>query len=293
MSGNLNRVSKSSKFSEFSTARKSLMRDNENISRPDWLPRVISRAVEGQWCTRYLCTTCGAWKFRSSVLSKALTNTGVAETDARAFLRRPGRLDFGRFDRVKVVEEIISELQAIDQSNLPPFDALTIILSDLEGMLGAGEVLDQHLFGTPVGAALSSMRRHEAELATERMEREKKERGNKERRAESKRRYEEWLKTKPAPTPRTERIQSGGGLVHIFLRSLEALSEEERLQVLVNQKWFALEVIPKELVPVEADVALLSEADRKTLTSRIDNRGGPWARLKRKLIKASISAQVE
>ena len=255
------------------------MTTDTNITRPDWLLPIIRTALEDKWCTRFLCTTCVAWKFRSSILLTALIKIGVNEAEARGFVRRPGALNFDRVDREKLAEEIISELRAIDQISLPPRDVLTVILSDLESILGLGESLDRYLSDTPVGTVLSSMRKHEAQIA----EREREEVVNQERRAERKRSHEEWLKTKPDPLPRNERIRSGGGLVHIFLKSFEGLTVEERLRVLAEERWFSLDVIPKELIPLDADLSSLTDANRNALIQKIDKRGGPWAKLKRRL----------
>ena len=265
------------------------MTADANIIRPDWLLPIICSALKDQWCTRFLCTTCGAWKFRSSILLMALIKIGVNEAEARGFVRRPGGLNFDRFDREKLAEEIISELRAIDQNSLPPRDVLTIILSDLEsllGLLGLGESLDRYLSDTPVGTVLWSMRKHEAQIVNYRAEREREEVEDKERRAERKRSHEEWLKTKSDPVPGNERIRSGGGLVHIFLKSFEGLTVEERLRVLAEERWFSLDVIPKELIPLDADLSSLTDANLNALIQKIDKRGGPWAKLKQKLAES-------
>ena len=269
------------------------MTTDTNITRPNWLLPIIRTALEDQWCTRFLCTTCGAWKFRSSILLTALIKIGVNEAEARGFVRRPGALNFDRVDREKLAEEIISELRAIDQISLPPRDVLTVILSDLEAILGLGESLDRYLSDTPVGTVLSSMRKHEARIVNFRVEREREEVENKERKAERKRSHEEWLKTKPDPVPRSERIRSGRGLVHIFLKSFEDLTVEERLRVLAEERWFSLDVIPKELIPLDADLSSLTDADLHALIQKIDKRGGPWAKLKRKLAKTATPTNHE
>ena len=272
------------------------MTTDTNITRPNWLLPIIRTALEDQWCTRFLCTTCGAWKFRSSILLTALIKIGVNEAEARGFVRRPGALNFDRVDREKLAEEIISELRAIDQISLPPRDVLTVILSDLEsilGLWGLGESLDRYLSDTPVGTVLSSMRKHEAQIVNYRAEREREEVENKERRAERKRSHEEWLKTKPDPVPGNERIRAGRGLVHIFLKSFEDLTVEERLRVLAEERWFSLDVIPKELIPLDADLSSLTDADLHALIQKIDKRGGPWAKLKRKLAKTATPTNHE
>ena len=93
---------------------------------------------------------------------------------------------------------------------------------------------------------------------------------NKQRKAERKREYEEWLITKPDPIPRIERIDSGRDLIHIFLRRFKALTAEERVRVLAEEKWFSLDVIPRELIPLNAESSSLTEANRKALILRID-----------------------
>lgn len=263
------------------------MPSKKDSEKSSWLVAIVRESVEMRWCMRMFCTTCGAWEFRSKIVAKAQERSGGNPRDSAKNFKTPSEFRKRKFNRSAMVKEIISELRDIDNVDIIPWNALVIILSDLELMIGYSAKLDDSLAGTEMGVTLASMRRHEARLVAERNAEEARIVENKRLKAERKCLHDEYIKSKPPPMPRNQRIKTGHRLVHKFLKEFEELSLEERLQTLANEKWFSLDAIPKELIPVDGDVLTLNVNQRRALISRIDRRRGKWAKLNTKICKIS------
>jgi len=69
------------------------------------------------------------------------------------------------------------------------------------------------------------------------------------------------------------------------LREYISLTPTEQLKTIAGSQFsFPLAVIPREFIPTDGDLTVLSTNERDLLSARIDNRTGRWGRLKEALM---------
>ena len=143
--------------------------------------------------------------------------------------------------------------------------------------------LDSMLGGSAAGVLLSEMRAHHAakirnhsrEMQTQAEHRKRKE-------------LEQANYVEPVAVeqrPQRVRISTGAEPVHQFLREYISLTPTEQLKTIAGSQFsFPLAVIPREFIPTDGDLTVLSTNERDLLSARIDNRTGRWGRLKEALM---------
>ena len=262
------------------------------MSPSDWLLDLLKGAQEKRWCMLPYCTTCGCQKLRSAVFETAQQNLGFE----KPFLLRLGRSGHYAEDRaigeeelrltLAIGQEVISELRNINVAALQIVEAaVTIILIDLDNDIRwQREILDEALKGCAVGDFLTSMREHDAARRAAIIKKEETEQQNRKIREERRKAHEYARLHVPAPMPQNERIEKGTDPVHQFLKKYVKLPEQDQLKTVASSEFnFPLEVIPKNLIPVNVAVETLDPEDRKRLHNLIGRRGGRWRRLKTRI----------
>jgi hypothetical protein len=260
-------------------------REDGDSPSSDWLNEIFQTAQENNWCMTPFCTTCGAQNFRLAIFQSASLSKG---SEFRQILWEDvwnGLISLSESQRESVAREISEQLKNLSSLEKIPANGLRVVLMDLDRIfnpLGFGGSLEDYLGATPAGNYLVQMRLHAAQTSAERAERRRTETENRERR--ERRRLEH---TTQASSPRAqwERIEDGDSPIHVFLREFRELNSIDRLRKLAAEDFkFTFDIIPKNLIPVDADISVLSAEERGRLIDRIDNRTRRWRRLKTQLL---------
>jgi hypothetical protein len=258
------------------------MIEASNTPAPNWLTEVFRTAQSNNWCMRPYCTTCGAQYFRLAIFQNAYNFAGSEIRKLSWSDVWNGLTSLSEPERKNVTHEIAERLRTLPSLKNIPENGLRVVFMDLDRMYdsqGNGLSLDEGLGATPAGNYLALMRRHSARLSAERAEQGRIEKENTEKR---KRRKSSASAQTRAPRAQWERIESGNGPIHKFLRKFREISVADRLKILAADDFmFPLEIIPRNLIPLDTNFFALSAEERKNLVRRIGNRSGRWRRLKK------------
>lgn len=133
------------------TAREN--RVNNPSQADDWLGPIILEAKKRHRCTKIMCTTCGATRFREAI--------------QRAVLARHGdpNADFDSFECQRVLVDGLQGIQPIDDEHRSDFEeAVRFVMIRMVWMTNFGTGLDEELAGTLAGKLLDDTRRHYADV---------------------------------------------------------------------------------------------------------------------------------
>ena len=247
----------------------------------NWLIDVFQAAQSNSWCMKPNCTTCGAQDFRLAIFQRAYDSAGSEIRQLSWSDVWNGLTSLSDSERIIAIHEIAERLKKLPRLENIPEDGLRVVFMDLNRIYEPrdnGRSLDEVLSATPAGNYLTLMRGHSARLSAERAERGRIERENRERRERRKRAH--FARIRVSRT-RWDRIEGGNGPIHKFLRKFRDISPADKLKKLAADHFaFPLEIIPRDLIPVDANVFALNSEERERLIIRIDNRSGRWHRLK-------------
>jgi hypothetical protein len=248
----------------------------------EWLEDILHEARARNWCTKPVCTTCGAWVFRDAYMERAAEHAGVELPEGRRFSRFKSLSPEGS-------EKIFGALRTALREVSPEWqgtDALRLILMDLHSRpirWGELESLEDQLSGTLAGDEYLAMKAHAEYVAAVRSELDAYEAAAPERRAEK--RQQAQLKH----AARLEETKVHNKSRETLLERFTTLSDSERLVFLAEQAdRFPLEMIPAALIPVEKHAPGLSPEQKSHLIKIIDHRKGRWGKL-RKMLEESTN----
>lgn len=259
----------------------------------NWILEIFQISIENGWCMKPFCSTCGASDFRSAVVRRAVAATGGNLPRHALQPGNPMLRDLSPSLRDLAIDEIINALSAIPdlRGEKVPIEGLRTLLIDLDQNHHGDEgdrSIDDMLAGTTVGKELTAMREHHANMETERRRREGFEHQARKLREERRKIHEARAAlTGETSRSRSQRIEEGKSPIHKLLLEFQALSPTDRLVRISSPGFsFPLNVVPKDLIPLEADLNEISHEDRSRLIARIDRRKGRWAKLRKLLYQA-------
>ena len=239
----------------------------------NWLPEFLETCRREHLCMTPHCTTCGGNAFL-----KRLQDRAAAEGEAAG----------ARNARSAVGHGLIVGLLALAPADrdLVAAPGLAWVIDEARRRHPDGEAgFDSILRGTTAGWIVVKLRAAavEAERRRDRRRREVERRGRADRTRRRRRAWERRVRHQARLAAKRDRDLELEGLMAEF----ESRSPEARLRWLAERSaGFPLDRIPDELVPVDADLLMLTRSERATLVEAIGGRRRSWRRLRDRLAEA-------
>lgn len=237
----------------------------------NWLPGFLENCRRKHLCMTPHCTTCGGGAFLERLRDRA-----AVEGDAAGARGARAAVGHGLIVGLLVLEPADRDLVAAP--------GLPWVIDEARRRHPDGEAgFDSILRGTTAGWMVARLRAAavEAERRRDRRRREVERRGRADRTRRRRRAWERRVRHQERLAVKRRRDLELEGLVAGY----EAMSSESRLRWLVERPaGFPIDRIPEELVPVDADLLMLTRSERATLVEAIGGRRRSWRRLRNRLV---------
>lgn len=242
-----------------------------------WLARVIAQAVDENWCTKTVCTTCGANDFRRALWAEAAAQCGRSFALQRGAWPSQELLNLPEGERQALINAFVAGLVGLPRNFRHDAEVRTAI--DELGRVVPFWSIAQTLGESEAGEVLRRQRQYEADRARERRER-----------AESaERRQLEEVARREAKREANRRMHAENKAKK-DVRRAKVVAEHSRLPTsqlltrLAREKHLPLDAVPPTMINVEeiSDGALDWSA-AASLVERIDARPGRWREIRRRL----------
>lgn len=253
------------------------------MTEANWLAELLRLAEHENWCRRVVCTTCGALKFRGAVYGAALDRAGCWD-GRRGDCSPEGWVGWARLSPAQetaVVDEVVLGLAALEEADCRDRCGLELLFRDVTGGF-PGLFFPTQLEGTAAGEFLAGQVRARADDFDRKQEtaRRHEERARQEQEAARLRREAHAREV----VAHAERKVVNDTLAMEWLAAMRSLTPQGRLERLCAEQLDAsIDILPREMVPVDADVTLTTSAEQARLLQRIGARRGAWADLRHRV----------
>ena len=238
-----------------------------------WLARIIEQAVENDWCTKTICTTCGAHDFRRAVWAEAAVQIG--SSFALQLGEWPNRKLFELPDgeRKALIDAVVTGLVGLPR-DFRRDEAVRTVLNDL-GRVIPLSLVQPSLERSEAGEVLRRQRQYEADRVREHRER-----------AESaeQRRLEEAARREANRRMHAESKARKDVRRAKVIAELGGLLTSQLLTRLAREELLPLDAIPPTLIDLDSiSDGPLDWSAAALLAERIAARPGRWRLIRRRL----------
>ena len=134
-----------------------------------WLARIIEQAVENDWCTETICTTCGAHDFRRAVWAEAAVQIGRSFALQRGEWPNRKLFELPDGERQALIDAVVTGLVGLPR-DFRRDQAVRTVLNDL-GRVIPLSLVEPSLERSEAGEVLRRQRQYEADRVREHRER--------------------------------------------------------------------------------------------------------------------------
>jgi len=238
-----------------------------------WLARIIEQAVENDWCTETICTTCGAYDFRRAVWTEAAVQIGRSFALQRGEWPNRKLLELPDGERQALINAVVTGLVGLPR-DFRRDQAVRTVLDDL-GRAIPLILVEPLLERSEAGDVLRRQRQYEADLARERREREE---------SAERHQLEEAARREANRRMHAENKAKTDVRRAKLLAELGGLATSQLLTRLAREKHLPLDAVPPTMIDLDSiSDGPLDWSAAALLAARIDARPGRWGQVRRRL----------